>query len=251
MAKLLIVGKQSNERDELALVLEFAGHQCATASSLQEVATMAKKEAYQLVLADSSVGKGSAEETVRALRGVAPRVPVLFLTEEVDPRSSAGEVVTTPTPPGERLSTAFSVVPPREVYALLLPKPESFRQLAALPQTPAVLNRLAVLYQSQEEYETAEQLYKKALNIAEKASRKAPGDVASLLNNLASLYHEQRKFVEAEPLYGKSLEIVEKTFGPKHPKVARRLRNLADLYQATGRSKQAAPLLERLQTIRS
>ena len=31
MGKLLIVGNPSKERDGLALVLEFAGHECATA----------------------------------------------------------------------------------------------------------------------------------------------------------------------------------------------------------------------------
>ena len=102
--------------------------------------------------------------------------------------------------------------------------------------------------QAQKEYESAEQLYRKALQIAEQA-KKGPGEVASLLSNLASLYHEQEKYSDAEPLYQKSLEMVEKTFGPNHAKVARRLRHLADLYQATGKKETASALLERLKSM--
>jgi tetratricopeptide (TPR) repeat protein len=148
-------------------------------------------------------------------------------------------------PVGENVATPISVVSLGEALAVLLPKPEAFRQLAQLPQTPAMLNRIAGLYQAQKEYKSAEQLYQKALQIAEDGKR-GPGEIATLLNNLASLYHEQRKHAQAEPLYRQSLELVEKIFGPKHVKVARRLRNLADLYQATGKNSLAAPLLERL-----
>jgi tetratricopeptide (TPR) repeat protein len=169
----------------------------------------------------------------------------MFLTEEVDPRLKVDEVVSGTQPVGDHVATPISLVSLGEALAVLLPKPEAFRQLAQLPQTPAMLNRIAGLYQAQKEYKSAEQLYQKALQVAEE-SKKAPGEIATLLNNLASLYHEQRKHAQAEPLYRKSLEIVEKTFGPNHVKVARRLRNLADLYQATGKRDMAGPLLERL-----
>jgi tetratricopeptide (TPR) repeat protein len=247
MGKLVIVGNPSKERDSLALILEFAGHECATASSVKEAASILQKGKWQLVLADSALDGRSQEATVQALRGVSPKAPVMFLTEEVEPRKS-DEVVTGTQPPGEDLSTNFSVVSLGEALAVLLPKPEAFTRMEALPQTPGVLNRLASLYQAQKEYDSAEDLYKQALEISENV-RKAPSEVATLLNNLASLYHEQHKYAEAEPLYQKSLEIVEKTFGPKHPKTTRRLRRLAELYQVTGRTEKAKPILERLKGV--
>lgn len=244
MGKLLIVGNPSKERDSLALVLEFAGHECAVISTLEEAEAKARKGKFQLVLAESTLEDRSPEETVRALRAVVSKVPVMFLTEEVEPRKSE-EVVSGTQPIGEGGSTILSIVSLGEALAVLLPKLEAISGLDELPHTPGVLNRLASLYQAQKEYATAEDLYKQALEISENV-RKHPGEVATLLNNLASLYHEQRKYAEAEPLYQKSLEIVEKTFGPKHPKATRRLRRLADLYQATGKPDKAEPILERL-----
>jgi DNA-binding response OmpR family regulator len=249
MGKLLIVGNPSKERDSLALVLEFAGHECATAGTLEEAGAYARRGKYQLVLADSPLEGRSPEETVQALRAVAPKAPVMFLTEEVEPRSKSDEVVSGPQPAGDNTGVPpFSLVSLGEALAVLLPKPEAFSQMEELPRTPGVLNRLASLYQAQKEYDAAEQLYKQALEISENV-RKHPGEVATLLNNLASLYHEQQKYSQAEPLYRKSLEIVEKTFGPKHPKATRRLRSLADLYQATGKSEMAGPILERLKGV--
>jgi len=248
MGKLLIVGNPSKERDSLALVLEFAGHECATASSIEEAEATQRKGKYQLVLADSPLDGRSPEETVQALRAVVPKAPVMFLTEEVEPRSKSDEVVSGPQLAGDNAATSFSVVSLGEALAVLLPKLEAFTRLDELPQTPGVLNRLASLYQAQKEYDAAEQLYKQALEISENV-RKHPAEVATLLNNLASLYYEQQKYAEAEPLYEKSLEIVEKTFGPKHPKTTRRLRCLADLYQASGKSDRAGPILDRLKGV--
>jgi len=244
MGKLLIVGNPTMERDSLALVLEFAGHECATASSLEEAATTQQKGKYQLVLVDSGLEGSSPEETVRALRTITPKAPVMFLTEEVEARKS-DEVVSGTQPVGENVSTILSMVSLGEALTVLLPKPGVFQRLEELPHTPGVLNRIASLYLAQKEYETAEQLYKQALEISEN-SKKAPGEVATLLNNLASLYHEQHKYAEAEQLYQKSLSIVEDAFGPKHPKATRRLRRLADLYQASGKTEMAGPILDRL-----
>ena len=247
MGKLLIVGNPSNERDSLALVLEFAGHECAMASTLAEAETTQRKGKYQLVLADSGIEGRSPEETIKALRAVMPKTPVMFLTEEVEVRK-AEEVLSGTQPVGENVSTILSVVSLGEALTVLLPKPEAFPRLEELPQTPGVLNRIASLYLAQKDYEAAEQLYKQALEISEDM-KKAPAEVATLLNNLASLYHEQHKYAEAEPLYQKSLAIVENTFGPKHPKATRRLRRLAWLYEATGKTEMATPILERLKGV--
>ena len=246
MGKLLIVGAQSNERDSLALILEFAGHECATAGTVEEAGTILRKGKWQMVLADSPLDGNSPEETVRALRRVSPKAPVMFLTEEVEPRKSE-EVLSGTQPVGDNVAI-LSMVSLGEALAVLLPKPETFARLEELPQTPGVLNRLASLYQAQKEYDTAEDLYKQALELSENM-KKTPSEIATLLNNLASLYHEQQKYAEAEPLYAKSLAIVEKAFGPKHPKATRRLRRLADLYQVTGKTEKAEPILRRLKGV--
>ncbi|MBI3895200.1 MAG: tetratricopeptide repeat protein [Acidobacteria bacterium] len=250
MGKILIVGKPSRERDGLALVLEFAGNRCTMASSVEEAGELVKKETYDLLLGDSSLEGNGPEQMVRMLRSLAPGMKCLVLTEEADPRLGSDEAVTLPYSPVERLSTNFAAIRKEEALMLLLPKPEGLGHLSDIPQTPAMLNRLAALYHSQEMYEAAERFYKQALKIAEKVSRNQSPEVASILNNLATLYHDQERYAEAEMLYKKSLAIVEKIFGPKHTKVARRLRSLADLYHAQDRDERAAPLYERLKTMK-
>ncbi|WP_417913250.1 tetratricopeptide repeat protein [Candidatus Electronema sp. TJ] len=107
------------------------------------------------------------------------------------------------------------------------------------------LNDLAVVYYSQGRYEEAEPLYKRSLEIWEKALGKEHPHVAATLNNLAELYRTQGRYEEAVPLYKRSLEIWEKALGKEHPHVAAALNNLAGLYQTQGRHEDAEPLFKR------
>jgi len=173
----------------------------------------------------------------------------MFLTEEVDPRLKSGEVVSAPQPIGDNVGTPSSVVSLAKRWRCCCPKPEAFRQLAELPQTPAMVNHLAALYQAQKEYESAEQLDRRALRIAERTQR-VPGEVATLLNHLSSLFPEQRKHAEAESLYRKSLERAEKTFGPKHQKAARTCAASPTSTRPWARKKWPPPLLARLKGMR-
>ena len=82
------------------------------------------------------------------------------------------------------------------------------------------LNNLAALYGAQGKYTEAEPLYKRSLQIREKALGPDHPDVGQSMNNLALLYEAQGKYAEAEPLYKRALAIVEKAVGPDHPYVA-------------------------------
>ena len=113
------------------------------------------------------------------------------------------------------------------------------------PNTAALLNNLAVLYEEQGRYAAAEPLHKRALAIWEKALGPEHPDLATSLNNLAELYRTQGRYAAAEPLYKRALAISEKALGPEHPAVATTLSNLAGLYAAQGRYAEAEPLLSR------
>lgn len=104
------VGKQSRKRDGLALVLEFAGNRCAMANSEEEARELVRKETYDLLLGDSSLGESSPEQMVRTLRSLAPGMKCLVLTEEADPLLGPDEAVTLPYSPAERLPTNFSAI---------------------------------------------------------------------------------------------------------------------------------------------
>ncbi len=107
------------------------------------------------------------------------------------------------------------------------------------------LNNLALLYKKQSKYDTAEPLYKRAIEIGEKTLGTDHPDVATRYNNLAGLYESQGKYDTAEPLYKRAIEIGEKTLGTDHPDVATRYNNLAELYRAQGKYDAAEPLYKR------
>jgi CheY-like chemotaxis protein len=249
MAKVLVVGKPQAERDGLVLVLEFAGHECATADSTQEAAKLIPQKSFDLVLADTTLGVSNPSEFVRSIKQLSSGLSVMVLTDDAQPTRSES-AITHPYSPTRDLATDFSAVGRKEAFMVLLPEPESFRRMSGLPQTAGMLNKLAVLYHSQRKYRIAEQLYKKALKVTEAESGKQTTEVATILNNVARLYHDQDRLEDAEPLYKRSLAIVEKVAGPKTHKAATRLRNLVELYRAQGRNDEAATLNQKLMGIR-
>jgi len=112
-----------------------------------------------------------------------------------------------------------------------------------------LLNQAGYYLRERARYAEAEPLYRRALEIVEKALGPEHPDVAASLNNLALLYHRQGRYAEAEPLYRRALEIREKVLGPEHPGVATSLNNLAALYYSQGRYAEAEPLYRRAREI--
>ena len=107
------------------------------------------------------------------------------------------------------------------------------------------LNNLALLYKKQSKYDTAEPLYKRAIEIGEKTLGTDHPDVATRYNNLAELYRAQGKYDAAEPLYKRALKIWESRLGENHPNIASVLNNLASLYESQGKYDAAEPLYKR------
>jgi tetratricopeptide (TPR) repeat protein len=235
----------------LALVLEFAGHQCSATDSLPQASKLIQQEKYEMVLADSSLETGDASQLVRKLKSLSPGTKVMILSDDAGPTRDE-EAITNPYSPVQNLATALSTVERKDAFLVLLPEPSSLRRLTGLPGTVGMLNRLAVLYHSQRKYNTAEQLYKRALTVSKKESpnQQSP-EVATVLNNLARLYHDQDRFADAEPLYKRSLAIVEKVLGSNSRKALTRIQNLADLYHEEGRDEEAKPLYQRVAKMKS
>ena len=89
-----------------------------------------------------------------------------------------------------------------------------------IPTLRREYNNLAFLLQNQGKYAEAEPLFRRAIEISEKALGKEHPTVATDYNNLAVLLQDQGKYAEAEPLYRRAIEIDEKTLGKDHPDVA-------------------------------
>ncbi|MDP2278041.1 MAG: CHAT domain-containing protein, partial [Nitrospirota bacterium] len=119
------------------------------------------------------------------------------------------------------------------------------------PNVATSLNNLAGLYEPAGRYAEAEPLYKRSLEIREKALGREHPSVAQSLDNLAGLYaFIGGRYADAEPLYKRALEIYEKALGREHPSVAQSLISLAGLYESTGRYADAEPLYKRALEIR-
>ena len=73
------------------------------------------------------------------------------------------------------------------------------------------------------DYGRAEPLYKRSLNIREKALGPEHPKVAQSLNNLAGIYKALGDYARAEPLYKRSLAINEKALGLEHSAVTANL----------------------------
>jgi tetratricopeptide (TPR) repeat protein len=246
MGQILILGNRSAERSGLALFMEFVGHRCTEADSLSDAVKLLGENGYDLVLADAAVGDADSEKIIEGLKTAAPKVSVIILADEGAASVGMDEVITSPLTAIQNVSPQFPPVRKGEAFLVLLPEADSLKMLPDLPQSPGLLNKLALIYQSHQKYTAAEQLYKRAMQISENAPGDSSREAASILMNLASLYQEQRKYAEAEGLYQRSLALAEKVHGPTHPKVARRLRRLAELYRIQGKEKEAAPVHERL-----
>lgn len=97
------------------------------------------------------------------------------------------------------------------------------------PDLATLANNLALRYYDFAQYSRAEPLFRRALEINEKALGKDHPTVATRLNNLAELLRAQGHYAEAEPLYRRALAINEKALGTDHPNTKTMRNNLGIL----------------------
>ena len=95
------------------------------------------------------------------------------------------------------------------------------------------------------DYDEAEPLYRRALQINEDSYGKNHPNVAISLNNLAQLLQDTNRLSEVEPLIRRALQIDEAIYGQDHPRVAVHLNNLAELLKATNLLSEAEPQMRR------
>src|SRR5215813_14133960 len=111
------------------------------------------------------------------------------------------------------------------------------------------LNTLATVYLSQQKYDEAEGLYRRAIAIREKVLGDDHPAVAHTLTNLSLLYSLQRKFAAAEEVLRRALNIQEKALGENDPTVATTLGLLVSACLGQGKRQEADALHERAMSI--
>lgn len=112
------------------------------------------------------------------------------------------------------------------------------------------LGFVAIVYKQLGQYEKAEPIYLKAIEIYKNAYGNTLPEYASLLNNLGSLYQEIGNYDAAIPLFSEASKIWAKTIGENHPNYATVVNNLAYLYLSLGRYEDAESLFLQSKEIR-
>lgn len=83
MAHILVIDDDAGFREYLSVLLERAGHTVRTLSSGVEAARDVAAGGFDAVLTDLYMPGADGIETIRALRAVAPGVPVICITGKV------------------------------------------------------------------------------------------------------------------------------------------------------------------------
>jgi tetratricopeptide (TPR) repeat protein len=117
------------------------------------------------------------------------------------------------------------------------------------PDVAAALDVLALHHEGNEEFVTAERLYRRSLAIYEKAFGPEHPDVAVVLSDLAGLYWNQRDYVKAETYFRRALSIKEKALGRHHRDVVSTLASLIEICDEQGEPAKTEPLYEHVLAI--
>ena len=215
---------------------------------------------------DTRRERNKAQAALRETREVLDFVVGLFATS--DPKLARGAEVTA----RDMLDAGATRIAgelrdqPRSRFRLMLTMGRIYRQLGFYEQarllleeglqirselgdddleTAESLDQLASLYTDQGDFDRAEPLFRRSLEIRERELGAGHPYVAASLNNLAFHFIERGDSAPAESLLRRALEIQEAARGAEHPDVAGSLINLAELYRDRGELGRAEPYLRR------
>jgi len=106
------------------------------------------------------------------------------------------------------------------------------------------LYELALAKRHEGDYDEAEHLYRRALEICEHVLGPNDPTVATILNSLGALQASQGRYAAAQPLLERALEIRRAALGDQDALTAQTMNNLALLLAAEGDSDAAEPLYQ-------
>jgi tetratricopeptide (TPR) repeat protein len=119
------------------------------------------------------------------------------------------------------------------------------------PRVAVTLHNQANLEAARGKAAAAEPLYRRALEILQKARGDDHPQVAMARLGLADFLTSQGRTADAEPEYRRALESLEQALGPAHPIIASVLDRYAAMLRRAGRAAEAEPLEARARAIRA
>lgn len=112
------------------------------------------------------------------------------------------------------------------------------------------LANLAQLKLRQRDYDEAERLFLRSLQIREATLGHDHASLVQTINGLATVHYARGETDAAEPLFLRALSITERRLGPQHPDIVTSLNSLARIAFKRSDYAAAGPLLERLLTVK-
>jgi tetratricopeptide (TPR) repeat protein len=109
----------------------------------------------------------------------------------------------------------------------------------------SALSDLGVLYQHQNKFSEAEELYTRALRGMENTLGPSNISTLGLISAMGTLYGKQGKLLEAEKMYKQALRGMEEVLGPDHSSTLGTVNNLGGLYREQGKLAEAEKMYER------
>jgi tetratricopeptide (TPR) repeat protein len=109
----------------------------------------------------------------------------------------------------------------------------------------SALHDLSVVYQDQNKFSEAEELYTRALRGMENTLGPSNISTLGLISDMGTLYDKQGKLLEAEKMYERSLRGTEEVLGPDHLSTLGTVNNLGNLYCKQGKLAEAEKMYER------
>jgi DNA-binding response OmpR family regulator len=110
MAKILVIGSNPMERDFLALMTEFGGHCCATASFLEEAVGLLRNDPVELVITGTNLLDADLAYVVKTLKQTDPNVAVMILSDSGEILKGADAGLTIPYSPAGLLMSIGNVL---------------------------------------------------------------------------------------------------------------------------------------------
>lgn len=120
------------------------------------------------------------------------------------------------------------------IHAVVLAETESWE----------TLNTAGMLAYQEKNFDTAKELFERALEPLEQGEHPDPR-TATTFNNLGAVHEKLGEYEQAELRYRNSLAVIEILQGPHHPDIVMGLNNLASLYFAQKEFEKAEPLWKR------
>ncbi|KAI7911535.1 kinesin light chain [Pyricularia oryzae] len=131
----------------------------------------------------------------------------------------------------------------RDVWTSYLPHAQTvleFRGYCMEKETLGLLqHNIAEVYNFLGQYEEAEQMHRKTLELREKVLGPENPSTFESMNNLALVLDNQGKYEEAEQMHRKTLALSEKVLGPENPSTFESMNNLASVLNRQGKYEEA------------